>query len=457
MIIKLRISSIHLLKNQKYLSKSILFALTILFYCNSCSSSTNQTQTSKNIFVSSEGNDSNPGTIKKPWKTLDRVNRNSFNAGDTIFFSKNSNFSGVLVISDSGTNDRPIVLTSYGNGHAPRFNNPDINNLNGNMIQIQGDYITVDGLYFHNGVSVTKEDTINARSIGAVYITLGADHNIIKNCEMFDCPVGVQSYGQHNLITNNYIHDCNRFLSEPSWGPVGIMVATSNHEISYNRISNYTNSGGTYGADGGAIEIDNGDYHKENIYIHHNWSIGNQGFLEIIGWEDLSVITENVRVSYNISDDYQQFIFFWSGRNCLVENNTVICTRPQNSRVRVVFSFFDKNNIIRNNIFVVSNNLQVFTGTNVYGAELYDKQIYSNNLYWSSDETQSDPCGLPLGEGDIVGDPGFVDIDNLNFRLNNTSLAIDAGMDLGYKLDFDDNTVPTGSSPDIGAFEYNDD
>ena len=122
-----------------------------------------------------------------------------------------------------------------------------------------------------------------------------------------------------------------------------------------------------------------------------------------------------------------------------------------------MFSFFDKNNIIRNNIFVVSNNLQVFTGTNVYGAELYDKQIYSNNLYWSSDETQSDPCGLPLGEGDIVGDPGFVDIDNLNFNLNNTSLAIDAGMDLGYKLDFDDNTVPTGSSPDIGAFEYNDD
>ena len=144
MVIELRISSIHLLKNQKYFSKSILFALTILFYCNSCSSSTNQTQTSKNIFVSSEGNDSNPGTIKKPWKTLDRVNRNSFNAGDTIFFSKNSNFSGVLVISDSGTNDRPIVLTSYGNGHAPRFNNPDINILNGNMIQIQGDYITVD-------------------------------------------------------------------------------------------------------------------------------------------------------------------------------------------------------------------------------------------------------------------------------------------------------------------------
>ena len=442
-----------MLKNQKYLSKSILIASSILFYCNSCFNNTNPTQTPKKIFVSSEGDDSSPGTITKPWKTLERVNQHSFSAGDTIFFSNNSNFSGGLVISDSGTHDSSIVLTSYGDGHAPRFNNSDINILNGNMIQIKGNYIVVDGIYFHNGVSVTKEDTINARSIGAVYITLGADNNIVKNCEMFDCPVGVQSYGQYNLITNNYIHDCNRFLSEPGWGPVGIMVATSNHEICYNRITNYTNSGGTFGADGGAIEIDNGDYHKENIHIHHNWSVGNQGFLEIIGWEDLSVITQNVRVSYNLSDDYQQFIFFWSGRNCLVENNTVICTRPQNSRVRVVFSFFDKNNIIRNNIFVVANNLQVFTGTNVYGAELYDQQYFSNNLYWSSDGSQLDPCGLPLGKEDIVSDSGFVDIDNLHFHLNNASPAIDAGVDLGYKLDHENNPVPMGSGPDIGAFD----
>ena len=194
-----------MLKNQKYLSKSVLIISTILFYCNSCSKNTISTQIPKKIFVSSEGNDSNPGTITKPWKTLERVNQHSFSAGDSIFFSKNSNFSGGLVISDSGTNDSLIVLTSYGNGHAPRFNNPDINILNGNMVQIRGDYIIVDGLYFHNGVSVTKEDTINARSIGAVYITLGADHNIVQNCEMFDCPVGVQSYGQYNLITNNYI------------------------------------------------------------------------------------------------------------------------------------------------------------------------------------------------------------------------------------------------------------
>ena len=91
----------------------------MVFYCNGCSKNTILTQRQKNIFVSSEGDDSNPGTITKPWKTLERVNQHSFSAGDTIFFSNNSNFSGGLVISDSGTKGSPIVLTSYGNGHAP--------------------------------------------------------------------------------------------------------------------------------------------------------------------------------------------------------------------------------------------------------------------------------------------------------------------------------------------------
>ena len=127
---------------------------------------------------------------------------------------------------------------------------------------------------------------------------------------MFNCLIGIQSYGEYNLFTENYIHDCNRFLSSPDCGLVGIMVETSNHEISYNRIINYTNSGGTYGVDGGAIEIDNGDFKKENIDIHHNWSVGNEGFLDIISWEDLSVITKNVRVAYSVSDDLQQFNFF---------------------------------------------------------------------------------------------------------------------------------------------------
>ena len=64
--------------------------------------------------------------------------------------------------------------------------------------------------------------------------------------------MGIQVYGEYCLITQNFIHDCNIFLSYPNWGPVGIMLATSNNEISYNHFRNYYSIGGSFGADGGA-------------------------------------------------------------------------------------------------------------------------------------------------------------------------------------------------------------
>ncbi len=401
-------------------------------------------------YVSPKGSDDNDGSLSAPWKSIDKVNEIVLKPGDSILFERGSEFEGSLYIKNSGTELNPITVSAYSEGKAPSFNNSNLLLNNGNIIQISGDHIIIDGLYFHDGVSADRSKGINARKIGAIYINESADYIVVKNCEFYDCPLGIQIYGQHSLITNNFIHDCNRFLSEPSWGPIGIMVATSNHEISYNRIENMVKVGGTFGADGGAIEIDKYENIHENIEIHHNYSYGNEGFLEIIKGK-----TENVRVHHNISCDYQQFIFFWSGKNCYVENNTVLCTLPRNSRVRVVFSFADDSVMVRNNIFVVNNGLQVFAGDSdeVYGMDRYN-QPHSHNIYYSIDNSVSNPCGKPLGNGDIITDPKFVSIDELNLHLMENSPAIDAGIILGYTKDFNDNPIPVGTAPDIGAYEF---
>jgi hypothetical protein len=51
-------------------------------------------------------------------------------------------------------------------------------------------------------------------------------------------------------------------------------------------------------------------------------------------------------------------------------------------------------------------------------------------------------------------DPKFVDRANGDYRLQAGSPAIDAGLNLGYGLDHDDQAVPSGATTDIGAFEY---
>ena len=402
------------------------------------------------------GADEYDGTKSKPWKTLSKLESLSLNPGDKVLFARDTSFHGGVVIESSGTQDAPIVLTSYGDeGHMPKFTNSDPRHLNGNVFLIKGSHIIVDGLYFHNGPAAAQ-GLSSAREMGAVFIDHGAEHNIIRNCEVYDYPVGFQSNGKHILITRNYIHDCTGFLQYPGWGPVGIMVAASHHEISYNRIENYVVTGGAWGSDGGAIEVDSDNAElRENIEIHHNISVGNQGFLEITKGPERGD-PQNVHVHHNISDDWQQFILLWGGRDFLIEHNTVLCRKPKNSNIHVVFGLpkgSPENVRIRNNIFAVSHGLQVFAGVSPYSESDYD-QPRDHNLYHSLDGSVEDPTGLPLGPGDAVGDPLFVDLEGMDLRLRAGSPAIDTATDSGLPVDFDGKPRIFGKAPDKGAFEF---
>jgi hypothetical protein len=214
-----------------------------------------------NYYVSSidqNASDGGPGTQSQPWKTLAPVGGHSFAAGDSILFQRGSSFTGGVVITNSGASGNPIILGAYGSGVAPLFSNTNFSVLNGNVIQVRGSSIIIDGLCFHDGVPAPP----NARSpvvrnIGAVFIANTATNVTVRNCEASNCPVAVRSFGEYALITRNYFHDCtNQFLCSPSWGPVAIMVMVSNQEVSYNRVERYYIVGGRWGADGGAVEID---------------------------------------------------------------------------------------------------------------------------------------------------------------------------------------------------------
>jgi len=62
--------------------------------------------------------------------------------------------------------------------------------------------------------------------------------------------------------------------------------------------------------------------------------------------------------------------------------------------------------------------------------------------------------GSTFDPNTIIADPMFVDPDNGDFRLQAGSPAIDAGIDVGLTEDFEGNSIPQGTAPDIGAYEY---
>lgn len=431
---------------------SVLFLCFFVFPFGLSQESARTPSPQSDFYVASHGNDDNPGTKELPWKTLAPVSVQTFAPGDRVFFARGSKFEGGFVISSSGKPGKPIVFTAYGEGPTPIFTNPRYDSLNGNAIQIKGSHIVIDGLYFYD--CPKSPVTVDIRTLGAVFIALEADHNIVKNCEMTKTPVGIQVYGQHNLITHNYIHD-NNVPIRPHWGPLCVIVCTSNNEISYNRFENYVAPSNEYGHDGGAIEINDGDYDKVSLKIHHNYSSRNQGFIENI---QSDCVSDNWVISHNVCDDYQSWLGLTNVTNIRVEHNTVLRVRTHAGYND--FSWFnehlgDNSVSFRNNIFVLGDGIPP-----VYYHGDGKNQHHDHNLYYCIDGRTFenggtyDVLGTPLGKGEIIANPLFVDYANRDLRLRKGSPAIDAGASLGYELDFDNKPIPSGEAPDMGAYEY---
>ena len=412
----------------------------------------------KGVYVNSAtGVDTNSGDSPgRAWKTLEKAKTLGLQAGDTLYFACGSLFTGGIEITASGLPEHPIVLTSYGSGEAPKFTNPDLFILNGNAIRLSGSYLVVEKLYFFDCAAAKGNDSsyTDVWDVGAVRIMLGANHCVVKNCEFSNCPKGIQSTGEYALITKNYLHSANtRPLSFPGWGPIAIHMGNSHQEVSYNTIKDYYYVGGEFGADGGAMELDDGRNPKKDIYIHHNYTCSNMGFLEVSWFADIAKTeTYDLRIAYNVSDDYQDFVMLWAPTHeTFIENNTIFRRKQiKNAIVPAVFLCDYGGVTIQNNLILVDSLTQVYTGKGEHD--------HTHNLYSSSDNSLPN-IGVKLHPTELYNtDPRFSKKKNAesDYTLQRKSPAIDKGMDLKGKYPFDFNglPVPKGKGTDIGAFEY---
>ncbi len=77
------------------------------------------------------GNDTNPGTLEKPLKTIEQVNLLQLQAGHSVLFAGGQTFAGTLQFKGlQGTKEKPITIGSYGTGRAV------INGENGSSIEV---------------------------------------------------------------------------------------------------------------------------------------------------------------------------------------------------------------------------------------------------------------------------------------------------------------------------------
>lgn len=116
------------LLRQGLLAKKSMFrfvgCLLGVFVMAACSSEEAGLQTAAlgtTYFVSSSGNDAASGTApRSAWRSIARVNAQTFVPGDKVRFRGTETFSGNLYLDrdDAGTPANPVVISSYGSGRA---------------------------------------------------------------------------------------------------------------------------------------------------------------------------------------------------------------------------------------------------------------------------------------------------------------------------------------------------
>jgi hypothetical protein len=428
----------------------ILIPNLVYFNCAVETTSNENVILANNIYFinSQNGNDDNNGlSVNMPWKSHTMVESANLQPGDSICFARGSAWIGGIQIDASGSEGRPIIFTNYGSGELPKFSNPDWSDHTGNAIRFAGDYLIADGLYFHNVPSPPNGDFETVWSAGALRLLLGADHCIIRNCYFDTVPKAIQSHGEHTLITHNTLIGKQVLLGSEYWGPIGIQLGIGNQEISYNTIREFwVTEGHAWGGDGGAIEMDDGRNHKDSVYIHHNRTINNCGFLEI-SWDYDIEHREvwNLRVAFNVSSDYQSIGFLEAPlHDSFIDNNTFDRTQQlphYNSAMEVQLG----NPFVRNNLIILD-------GSFPYPAD--DGQLHvipENNWYYQiNNPDQVYFSNSAAGNGD----PGLIDIAGQDYHLRDRSPLRGKGINLSrfYSLDHEGNTLPTKGEWDIGAY-----
>ncbi|MCF8359707.1 MAG: hypothetical protein K9H26_13180 [Prolixibacteraceae bacterium] len=149
------------------------------------------------------GNDANPGTGPNiPWQTLNPVNAGNFLPGDTIYFACGSEWNQALNIASNGVKGNPVVYKSYANGNKPLISTPSpvkhdfdfykslkqYEELSIPAVQITGKWNIFEGFFVRDA------------PFAAIELSKGADHNIVRNCEISNSGLGVSAYSMYNLL-----------------------------------------------------------------------------------------------------------------------------------------------------------------------------------------------------------------------------------------------------------------
>jgi hypothetical protein len=377
------------------------------------------------------GDDSNRGTLKLPFKTLEKLEYLQLKDGDSILFKANEIFIGTLLIQNANLK---LFVSSYGKGCATinGGNQQAIIIRNCSGLKIQN--LNLIGNGRKNGNTTSGCAIENSKKINLLNLTIsgfqkaglyvfsshemyinnceaqkngmagimvdGIDKKsstqiVIKNCKTFDNPGDPTNLTNHSgngilvgLCSKVLIDHCEAYNN--GWdmprignGPVGIWTYESDSVVIQNSISHH-NKTSKGGSDGGGFDLDGGVTNSiiQNCLAYENEGAG-YGIYQYAGasnWKNNTII--NCR-SYNdgLKSGGKAAVYIWNSsqdqdqfQNLLFKNNKIV----NKNNVAIKFDILSNHASFHfeGNQFLGKDSIIIFNQLNI------GDQFFNNN--WSS-------------------------------------------------------------------------
>lgn len=449
-------------------------------------------------YVSTNGQDSNPGSLSSPFKTIQHA-ADIAQAGDVVLV-RGGTYKEHINIEVSGTSSKPIAFANYP-GEKPvidgDYNLPPLPKAgwakcgvdhcfhNDGLVDIKGDYIVFQGFEIRESLG---------RGIRVYKGGARPKHIDILDNKVHDIRgAGILIYhADHVLVEGNDVYHVGNFapydraMSELGW-PGAISGNNANHATYRGNIvhENWTEGIMPSAQDGSShIVVEDNilwDNRALQIYIHRiddsriegniAYCTGNSQFNRssnyppgiVIANElqfDGGTVTKNVDVVNNLVVGCKTGIEIWNKEpnykltNILIAHNTVVNPRSKlEDKDGVGMNLLSNNN---SNVDIYNNIIQS-AGTegdrNVYvwGGSGMD---FSHNL-WSEE-----PPDNASSNQDVIGDANLIDagaaitdggVSATDYKIKASSPANGSGKNIDVAVDFWDKS--RGSSPDMGFHE----
>ncbi|MBE6646859.1 MAG: right-handed parallel beta-helix repeat-containing protein [Ruminococcaceae bacterium] len=311
--------------------------------------------------------------------------------------------------------------------------------------------------------------SIHGVGVHAIEIGQGCRHIRIENNEIYDvCAGGIKIEGGEAgcdgsivtsdcIIRKNHIHDCGKRYE----AGCGILVMhASNNEIAENEIHDLAYSGISVGWVWGYADSSTyGNIIRANhVYNIGNGSLSDMGGIYTLGRQSGTVISENRIHDVKCLEYGAWGIYLDEGSsNITVEKNVVWGTGKE-----CIHIHWGTDNTVRNNIFlsersaaatvsirewhhpsVFERNIMVTRGQDIVHGRPWDCTYHDNIMFDIGSENtvvyrdEEGKCfdveswqeSFPQNCGNVIKDPGIMDVSNGDFRLSDSSVVKEFGFE----------------------------